>query len=73
MEQFGSNWTDFNEFFYFMGFIKSVEKTQCLLKSDSNNGFYVHFFPPENNVEKYGRAGQTPDDNTARALCMLAN
>jgi len=40
VEQLGSNWTDFNEIWYFMGFIKSFEKIQCLLKSHSKNGYF---------------------------------
>jgi len=37
MEQLGSIWTDFYEFWYLSTSRKSVEKFQVSLKSDKNN------------------------------------
>jgi hypothetical protein len=41
LEQLGSQWTDFNEIWYFSMFRKSVEKIQGLLKFDKNNGYFT--------------------------------
>jgi len=41
MEQFVSNWTDFQEIWYLRIFRKSVEKIQFSLKSDKNNGHFT--------------------------------
>ena len=41
MEQLGSHWTDFYEFWYLSTFRKSVEKFQVSLKSDKNNGYFT--------------------------------
>ena len=48
MEQRGSNWTDFHEFYYSSIFLKSAEKVQVSLKSDKNNRYFtwrpIHIF-----------------------------
>jgi hypothetical protein len=41
MEQLGSHWTDFHEIWYFSIFRISVEKTEVLLKSDKNSGYFI--------------------------------
>jgi hypothetical protein len=40
MEQLGSNWTDFCDIWYLSIFRNSVKKSQALLKSDKNNGYF---------------------------------
>ena len=44
MEQLDSHWTDFDEFWYFRFFLKSVEKIQVYLKSGKNNGYFTQRF-----------------------------
>jgi hypothetical protein len=41
MEQLCSHWTNFHEISYLSIFLKSVEKTQASLKSDSNDGYFT--------------------------------
>jgi hypothetical protein len=41
MEQIGSHWTNFHEFWYLSIFRKSVEKVQVSLKSDKKKGYFT--------------------------------
>ena len=56
--------------------MKNVPDQSCTENQNTHFKFN-NFFLIENravyeiNVEKYGRAGQATDDNTAHALCML--
>ena len=63
MQQLGFHWMDFREIWYLMVFLKSVEKTQVLLKSDKNNGHFTwrpiyifdHISLSSSHKEKYFR------------------
>ena len=41
MEQLESHWTDFDEIRYLGFFLKSIEKIQVSLKSDTNNWYFT--------------------------------
>ena len=41
MEQLDSHWTDFHEIWYWIMFLKSVQKIQVPLISDKNNGYFT--------------------------------
>ena len=41
MNQFGSQWTDFQEVWHLSNFPKSIEIIQVLLESDKNNGYFA--------------------------------
>ena len=64
--------------------LESSQNYKCLkqkLQIKSKQTFYVQLSPPpplknyrsRDIVEKYGRAGEATNGNTAHALCMLDN